>query len=296
MPHGHEPVLATEVLDLLNPQPGELVVDCTLGRGGHSLLLRERVAPGGRLIAFERDPRNLEYARDRLGDAADLRYSNFSDLRHELGDDVGKVNALLADFGVSTNQLLTSDYGLSFADRDAPLDMRLDPELRDTAADLLRYWPEKKIADTIFEFAGERFSRRIARRIVEQRKAGQSVRTTGELADIVRRCVPRPPKHKKNAIDPATRTFMALRMAVNGELDAIEKLLEALPDVLAPGGRVAIISFHSGEDRLVKNAFREAAKWDRLEILTKKPIAPGEAEVESNPRSRSAKMRAARRP
>ena len=173
MPHGHEPVLAAEVLDLLDPRPGEVVVDCTVGRGGHALLLRDRVLPGGRLIGLDRDPRNLAYARERLGDEADLRHANFGDLRRELGEDAGRVDVLLADFGVSTNQLLTSDYGLSFADAEAPLDMRLDPDLPDTAADLLSHWPEKRIADTIFELAGERYSRRIARKLVERRKGGQ---------------------------------------------------------------------------------------------------------------------------
>ena len=295
VPHGHEPVLLAEVFDLLAPKPGELAVDCTLGRGGHAERLMSAVSPGGRLIALDRDPRNLEYAMERLDDpAADLRHENFAHLGDTLGADVGKVDVLLADLGVSTNQITTGDYGLSFSEGDAPLDMRLDPNLRDTAADLLSRWPEKLIADTIYELSGERFSRRIARKIVEKRKAGEGLRTTGELALLVRKCVPRG-KGKAGGIDPATRTFQALRMAVNGEVDALVKLLDAIPKVLAPGGRAGVISFHSGEDRLVKNAFRDLAHAGGYALVTKKPVTPGEAEVEANPRSRSSKLRVLRK-
>ena len=289
-PHGHEPVLMDEVLTHLDPRPGDLAVDCTLGRGGHAQRLLERVAPDGHLVALEQDPDNLGYAESRLGsDRAELHHGNFRDLDRVLGD--RRANVLLADLGVSTNQLVSEETGLSFAHADAPLDMRLDPSRPLTASELLQRWPEKLIADTIYHNAGERFSRRIARRIVERRKSGRSVRTAGELAELVRRCVPR---GRNESIDPATRTFMALRMAVNEEVPALERLLALLPKVMAPGGRLVFISFHSGEDRLVKNALRDARQRGELEVLTKKPVSPGETEVDANPRSRSAKLRAAR--
>jgi 16S rRNA (cytosine1402-N4)-methyltransferase len=284
-PHGHEPVMVEEVLQHLDPQPGDLAVDCTLGRGGHASLLLERT---NSLVALEQDPENLQYATRRLGEA-ELHQANFGDLARILDGRLADV--LLADLGVSTNQLVSEEKGLSFAHADAPLDMRLDPTRPLTAADALMRWPEKLIADTIYQNAGERFSRRIARKIVERRKSGQSVRTAGELAELVRRCVPR---GRNESIDPATRTFMALRMAVNEEVHALERLLAALSTVMAAGGRLVFISFHSGEDRLVKNALREAKQRGKLEILTKKPLVPSDEEVERNPRSRSAKLRAAR--
>lgn len=302
-PHGHDPVLLDEVLHFLDPPAGGTAVDCTLGRGGHALELARRLGPGGLLIGLDADPDNLEVATERLQSAATgcrlhLVHANFSELANVLRDaGVEHVDAMLADLGVSTNQLLTGDYGLSFSEPESPLDMRLDPRIRQTAADLLQRWPEKLIADTLYGYAQERFSRRIARRIVERRRE-RPIRTTGELADLVRRCVPkqRPPRGGGASVDPATRTFMALRMAVNAEVDVLAKLLSTVPDALSSGGVAAVISFHSGEDRLVKNAFRDAASLGRLELLTKKPVTPGEAEVDRNPRSRSAKLRAARRP
>ncbi|MEM1012069.1 MAG: 16S rRNA (cytosine(1402)-N(4))-methyltransferase RsmH [Planctomycetota bacterium] len=289
-------MLASEVLGALSVSPGEMVADATLGRGGHALMLAEAVSLGGTLVGLDRDPDNLEYAEQRLrqveGVTVELHHANFAQLPSLL--DGRRVDGLLADFGVSTNQLLDEQRGLSFAHADAPLDMRLDPTLPDTAADLLRYWPEKRIADTIYKLGDERFSRRIARRIVEARKQPGGLTTVGQLADLVRRSVPRP-KGGRSKIDPATRTFMALRMAVNGELDAISSLLSAVPQVLAPGGRAAIISFHSGEDRLVKNVFRELASHGVVELVTKKPIVPSEEEIKRNPRSRSAKLRVVRR-
>jgi 16S rRNA (cytosine1402-N4)-methyltransferase len=289
--HGHEPVLPNEVLQYLDPQPGDVAVDCTVGRGGHASLLAERLAPDGRLIGLDRDPDNLAYARDRLRDApcsVELYHANFAETG---GLDVPPVDVLLADFGVSTNQLLGDTAGLSFDGADAPLDMRLDPDLRQSAADILQHWPEKRIADTIYAYGDERFSRRIARRIVERRKT-EPFRRAGDLASLVRRCVPR----SRNGPDPATRTFQALRIAVNGELDAITKLLADLPDRLTPGGRCVVISFHSGEDRLAKRAIQQHHSDGRLERLTKKPVTPSEQEILANPRARSAKLRAVRRP
>lgn len=304
--HGHDPVLPGETLAFLDPQPGWTVIDCTLGRGGHSALIAERLGPHGRLIGLDVDPANLGHARNRLAGVScrtDLIQANFSDLDRVLDElEIASVDAILADLGVSTNQLLGDTHGLSFsADPDQPLDMRLDPDLPDTAADLLRRWDEKRIADVLYYLAQERYSRRIARKIVEMRRQ-RPISTTGELADLVRSVVPRAKRHGKHApppIDPATRSFMALRMAVNRELDVLQTLLDRAPFRLVPGGRMVVISFHSGEDRLVKNAFRDrshhASSEPRLELLTKKPVTAGEAELARNPRARSAKLRAARR-
>ena len=300
--HGHEPVLPAETLQYLDPRPGETVVDCTLGRGGHAALIAERLGPSGLLIGLDADPRNLEYARDRLAGAPcrlHLAYANFSRLGPVMVDaGVERADAILADLGVSTNQLLDAGYGLSFsADEDVPLDMRLDPDLPDSAADLLRRWDEKTIANVLYSLAQERYSRRIARKIVETRRR-RPIKTVAELAQLVRGCVPRQRRGPRAPapIDPATRTFMALRMAVNRELDVLAALLAEAPQRLAPGGRFVVISFHSGEDRLVKQAFRDAAGLGRLEVMTKKPVTPGEEELDRNPRSRSAKLRAARVP
>ena len=297
--HGHEPVLLDEVLELLDPQPGEIALDCTLGRGGHAVELARRVGTGGTLIGLDADPDNLSFARERL-EAAEvgcrlvLRHANFADAADVLDElDLAGVDVLLADLGVSTNQLMTASRGLSIAaDADAPLDMRLDPDLPDTAADLLARWDERTVADTIYQYGDERFSRRIARRIVERRRE-RPIRTCGELAELVRRCVPR---GRRSNLDPATRTFMALRMAVNREPAALQSLLDALPGLLKSGGRAAVISFHSGEDRPVKHALRgHAQNAGPLELLTRRPVTPGEAELDRNPRSRSAKLRAAKR-
>ena len=301
--HGHEPVLTQEVLHWLDPQPGQTIVDCTLGRGGHAELIAERLGPAGLLIALDADPRNLDYAQRRLAQAPcrlHLVHANFSRLGEVL-DEAGEplVNGILADLGVSTSQLLDPAYGLSFsANPDAPLDMRLDPDLPQSAADLLRIWPEKQIADVLYSLGQERYSRRIARKIVEKRRR-QPIKTVGQLAELVRSCLPRPKRPRgrgtSTSIDPATRTFMALRMAVNRETEALASLLAEAPRRLAQDGRLVVISFHSGEDRLVKQAFRATSLQGVLEVLTKKPVTPGEEELARNPRSRSAKLRAARR-
>ena len=296
--HGHEPVMPDEVLRFLDPQPGQIVVDCTLGRGGHSALIAERLGETGHLIGLDADSRNLEYATARLADAAcrcDLVHANFAEIGRVLDHlAIEHVDGVLADLGVSTNQLLDASYGLGFGvSPDAPLDMRLDPDANLTAAEVVNRWPEKLIADTLYELAQERYSRRIARKIVERRRE-QPFKTVGELAELVRRCLPRP-RPGRPAINPATRTFMALRMAVNGELDVLQTLLREVPKRLRPGGAFVVISFHSGEDRLVKQAFRDAASLGVLDVLTKRPLVASEAEVGRNPRSRSAKLRAARR-
>jgi 16S rRNA (cytosine1402-N4)-methyltransferase len=284
-----------EVLAALEPAAGEVVMDCTAGRGGHALEIAKRLSPGGMLIGLDVDPENLKYARGRLEEAGiagvEVRtfHANFGeavDVLEALG--ISGVDGLLADFGVSTNQLLDAKHGLSF-NAEAPLDMRLDPRVKKKAADLLAEWDEKQIADALFEYAQERFSYKIARKIVQTR-ATEPILTTGQLARLVRSVVPA----KWGQIDPATRTFQALRMAVNAELDVLQDFLNSVPQLLKPGSRASFISFHSGEDRLVKQAVKGWEEAGLCQPLTKKPLEPSELEMGRNPRSRSAKLRSVR--
>lgn len=290
----HVSVLSAEVLDRLAPQPGEVFVDATVGAGGHSRLLAERVAPNGRVIGLDCDAAMLDLAGPRLaGLPITLMHAGFDELPEMLdGLGIDAVDGVLADLGVCSDQLDAPERGFSFA-RPGPLDMRLDPTTGEPASALLRRMSERDLADLFFQYGEERHSRRIARKIVETRRT-EPLTTTEQLADLVRRCVPRPrpgPRHRP-AIDPATRVFQALRIAVNDELGALERLLAALPGRVKPGGRVALISFHSLEDRRVKQALRDREVW---EVLTKKPVQAGDEEVRTNPRARSAKLRAARR-
>jgi 16S rRNA (cytosine1402-N4)-methyltransferase len=281
----HVPVLVREVIDTLDPQPGQVIVDATLGAGGHSALLAERVGPTGRVIGIDCDREMLSLARQRLaGLPVTFVHGNFADLEQILSNQgIGRVDAILADLGFCSDQMEVGERGLSFS-RDGPLDMRLDTTQGETASDLLRRLSERELADLIWGYGEERFSRRIARRIVETRKAAP-LETTAQLADLVRKCVPR-----SGGIDPATRTFQALRIAVNDELGSLEQLLEALPRCLKKGGRVAIISFHSLEDRRVKQTLRNREVW---RVLNKKPIQASDEEQRMNPRARSAKLRGA---
>lgn len=317
---GHDPVLMDQILAAIFAEPlPKIVVDCTLGRGGHTIEIARRLTSADRLISLDADPRNLEFARGRIADAglADrvtVVRANFADLDSVLDDlQIESVDAILADLGVSTNQIFDSSYGLSFA-ADTPLDMRLDPDLRTTAADLVNKLDEKSLADLIYQLADERHSRRIARRIAEARRISP-ITTTGRLAEIVRGAVPRSrsawrgkgaarpgrsPEGRRfrpaEPIDPATRTFLALRMKVNRETENLHTLIQSACKRLSPQGRLAIISFQSTEDRIVKHEFRRLHEAGLLEVVTRKPIEPDPAEVAANPRSRSAKLRVARRP
>lgn len=290
-PH-HVSVLPAEVLHFLAPSPGQILVDATLGAGGHSRLLAERVGPGGRLIALDQDASMIDLARSRLGGLpVTFVHSSFSELPRALATlGVARVDGVLADLGICSDQLDAAGRGFTFS-QPGPLDMRMNPDLGEPASSLLRRLNERDLADLIYQYGEERFSRRIARRIVEARQR-EPIETTAQLADLVRRCVPRGrPRHGKPDIDPATRTFQALRIAVNDELNALDTLLDDLPRVLRPGGRAVLISFHSLEDRRVKQAFRRREVWQEL---TRKPVTAGADEVAANPRSRSAKLRAAR--
>jgi 16S rRNA (cytosine1402-N4)-methyltransferase len=294
--NGHDSVLLAETIDLLNLKSGQVVADCTLGRGGHSTAIAQRIAPGGLLLALDADPRNLTFARDRLASApAPVRFfhANFAELPDVLSEaGIPAVDAILADLGLSTNQLFDPEYGLSFA-QPMPLDMRIDPRTPQTAADLLQQLSETDLANVLYKQAQEHYSRRIARKIVEARRSWP-ITTTDRLAELVRSAIPLrggpPPK-----IDPATKTFMALRMEVNQEIENLATLLEQGPRFLKPGGRLGVISFHSTEDRMVKQAFRSAEQAGLLKTITKKPLSPTDDETARNPRSRSAKLRVAER-
>jgi 16S rRNA (cytosine1402-N4)-methyltransferase len=288
---GHDPVLAAEVIATLDPQPGQTFIDCTLGRGGHTSLLAPLLGPTGLIIGIDVDPNNLEFARARLADSpCPIRFfhANFAEMEEVL-QQVGrpKVDLMLADLGLSTNQFFDSRYGLSFS-LPMPLDMRIDPRLSKTAADLVNSMREEDLANVLYELAQERYSRRIARKIVEARRLSP-ITSTERLAELVRSVVPRTGADK---IDPATRTFMALRMAVNREMENLDALLAKAPRHLLPGGRLAVISFQSMEDRRVKQAFRSAEQTGLVRVLTKKPLSPTDTELARNPRSRSAKLRA----
>lgn len=285
----HVPVLPTEILAALDPQPGQTFVDGTLGGGSHTRLLAQRVGAAGLVIALDRDPRAIAAAEQNLrGLPVKLAQANFCDLPEVLDElRIEHVDGVLLDLGLSSDQLADAARGFSF-DAAGELDLRFNPDEGEPAWRLLARLPEKELADLIYGFGEERFSRRIARRIVERRHA-TPVRTAADLAALLRRCVPRSPKER---IDPATRTFQALRIAVNRELESLKSALERIPDRLTIGGQLAIISFHSLEDRLVKQAFRDDP---RLEVLTRKPVTASEEEVRRNPRSRSAKLRVARR-
>jgi 16S rRNA (cytosine1402-N4)-methyltransferase len=287
----HIPVLAKEVMELGNPGPGQRWIDGTGGGGGHSQLLIEAVGPSGQLLVIDRDPAAAANLSTMFGDKAIVRqasYDQIPGLLHQL--EWSGVDGILLDLGLSSDQLACRERGFSFQS-DGPLDMRFDPDSGIAAWQWLAKVDERTLADTIFQYGEERFSRRIARRIVESRR-NQPIRTASQLRELICSCVPagRPSKggRKHGRIDPATRTFQALRIAVNEELLILERALKTLPDCLLDGGKLLIISFHSLEDRLVKHSVREDL---RLEVLTRKPVEAKEAEIRVNPRSRSAKLR-----
>jgi 16S rRNA (cytosine1402-N4)-methyltransferase len=287
VPVRHVSVLPREVLHGLNPLPGQVLVDCTTGVGGHTRLLAERVAPEGCVLALDQDAAMLEHARARL-EGLPVRwihapFDTLPDVLDTLG--IPAVDGVLADLGICSDQLDAAERGFSFA-QEGPLDMRMNRQDAETAAEMIHRLPERDLADLIYRYGEERHSRRIAKRIVEERKKMRFTTTT-QLADLVRRCVPR-----SGGIDPATRTFQALRIAVNDEMGSLERLLAALPRVLKPGGVAAIISFHSLEDRPVKQTFRHSEVWEEI---TRKPLTAQADEMASNPRARSAKLRLARR-
>ncbi|MBI2805718.1 MAG: 16S rRNA (cytosine(1402)-N(4))-methyltransferase RsmH [Planctomycetes bacterium] len=286
----HIAVLPAEVLHWLDPRPGQVIVDATAGAGGHAALLYNPIQPGGKLIALDQDPAMLALAQQRVPHADVVWiHGNFEDLPNVLAElKIATVDAILADLGFCSDQIGDPQRGFSFQ-TDGPLDMRLDPTRGEPVSAMIRRLPEKELADIFWRYGEERFSRRVARVIVETRKS-TPITSTGQLAELVRRCVPRSRGH---AIDPATRVFQGLRIAVNDELGALERLLQVAPDCLKSGGRIAIISFHSLEDRMVKQTFRNSPEL--VKELTRKPIQASEEETHANPRARSAKLRVAQK-
>ena len=306
----HRPVLLAESVGYLAPEGGGLFVDATLGLGGHSEALLV-ASPDARVLGIDRDPEALAFASARLagfGERFSAVHANFKEIAEVLERaGVGEVSGVLADLGVSSLQFDAAERGFSFR-QDAPLDMRMDARGgEETAAELLARLPEEEIARIIFEYGEERKSRKIARWIVERREEGRPIETTAVLAELVARAVG---YKRTDRIHPATRTFQALRIAVNHELEGLEAFLETSVDLLQSSGRLAVISFHSLEDRIVKRTLRRLAgkcECDRrlpvcacgarraVEILTRRPVTPAAAELDENPRARSAKLRACRK-
>ena len=293
----HIPVLADALAEQINLPPDGVMVDATIGQGSHSFLFGQTLGPEGVIVGLDVDKDSIHRAQFKLKDLACrviLLHSNFSQIRNEVRKEgIDKVDFILADLGVSSAQLADVEMGLSFL-HDMPLDMRIDKRLKRTAADIVNKADEKSLADLIYKFGEDRASRRIARFIV-QRRQSRPVTTTGQLAAIVCKALARPGRKRKLRIHPATRTFQALRIAVNNELENLERLLGSAPELLNKNGRIAVISFHSLEDRLVKNNFKQNEKQNVYRIVTKKPIVPTREEVASNRRARSAKLRIAQK-
>jgi 16S rRNA (cytosine1402-N4)-methyltransferase len=291
----HNPVLSKEVIDFLNPAPGEIIVDATIGGAGHSEQILQRITPGGMLIGIDRDEETLRLASERLRPfkgSFKLINKNFKYLKEILKDmGVNKANGIIFDFGISSIQMEAWQRGFSIKN-DGPLDMRMDRSQNLTAKDLVNHLRETELSSIIRDFGEERFHRRIAKKIVEERRH-KEISTTAELSDVILRTFPY--CHNKYKIHPATRTFQAIRIKVNDELGSIQEALNELPEILEKGAKACVISFHSLEDRIAKNTFKEFKAQGLFNILTKKPVTAKEEEIISNPRSRSAKLRAGER-
>ncbi|MEW6543500.1 MAG: 16S rRNA (cytosine(1402)-N(4))-methyltransferase RsmH [Nitrospirota bacterium] len=298
MATSHVPVLAEEVVHWLACRPGGRYLDCTVGYGGHAARILELSAPDGILVGVDRDQEALRSARERLapfGERARLVHGNFRELAaHLRSAGVPEVDGVIFDLGVSSVQLDRPERGFSFQ-ADGPLDMRMDQAGGPTAAQLIRDLSEPELADLIYQYGEERYARRIARAIVRAR-AVRPIETTLQLASVIRGAVP--PVYRHGRLHCATRTFQALRIAVNRELDVLEEAIRGAAAALAPGGRLCVISFHSLEDRIAKQTFRALSHGPeaRLSVLTKKPVTPSDSECRDNPRARSAKLRVVERP
>jgi 16S rRNA (cytosine1402-N4)-methyltransferase len=293
----HIPVLAETLTERIELPPDGVMVDATVGQGGHSFLLGKALGPEAVLVGMDIDKNAVRRAQLKLEPLACkviLVHSNFSQIGeqlHILG--IEKVDLILADLGVCSAQLADADFGLSFR-ANMPLDMRIDKRLQRTAADIVNEADEKSLADLIYAFGQDRASRRIARFIVQQRQT-EPITTTGRLAEIVCKALRRTRGGQKSRIHPATRTFQALRIAVNDELENLGKLLTSAPELLNKNGYIAVVDYHSLEDRLVKRDFIQNAKAGLYRILTKKPVVPTREEIRQNRRARSAKLRIAQK-
>jgi len=293
----HIPVLAGTLTGQITLPPDGVMVDATTGQGGHSYLFGKTLGPEGVLIGLDADKEAVRRAQFKLKDLAcrvilcHCNFSHISEQVHKQG--IEKVDFILADLGVSSVQLSDVEMGLSFLE-DAPLDMRFDKRIKTTAADIINNADEKTLADLIYKFGQDRGSRRIARFIAQHRNS-EPITTTGQLAKIVCKALGRPGQKRRTRIHPATRTFQALRIAVNNELENLEKLLVSASDILKRNGYIAVVSFHSLEDRLVKNNFKQNERGGIYRIITKKPIVPSRDEIAENRRARSAKLRIAQK-
>lgn len=291
----HIPVMSKEVIEHLDLSPGKVIVDATVGTGGHSGGILERISPGGRLIGIDRDQESLAVAQERLkayGQACEFVHDNFMNIDAILGKlNVEKADGMLFDLGVSSFQLDDPQRGFSFQN-EGPLDMRLDRVSYISAYDLVNNLNEEEISALLRNFGQERWHNRIARLMVRERQK-HPIATTHQLSDLVVKAVPYRYRHYR--IHPATRTFQAIRIAVNRELEALETGINKAIELLNKGGRICVISFHSLEDRIVKLSFRRASAEGRIEIITPKPLTPSQAEIKDNPSSRSGKLRVAKR-
>ncbi|MDP1688915.1 MAG: 16S rRNA (cytosine(1402)-N(4))-methyltransferase RsmH [bacterium] len=294
----HTPVLLKEVLEYLDPKPGQFIIDGTVNRGGHTTAILKKMMPSGKYLAVDLDENILENTKSEINSKFQIpnstfeivwqndNYANIPEILKR--KEMGKADGLLVDLGFSSAQIENSNRGFSFQ-KNEPLDMRYDIVQKLMAHDVVNKYSEKELADIIWKFGEERFSRRIAKKIIEER-AKEPIVNTFQLVEVIKMAVPR--SYEKGRIHPATRTFQALRIFVNDELGNLEKLLKNLDFILNRDGRAVIISFHSLEDRIVKNYFKEMKQSKKVELLTKKPITATEEEIRLNPRSRSAKLRA----
>jgi 16S rRNA (cytosine1402-N4)-methyltransferase len=293
----HIPVMLKEVLDYLNLRRGMTIVDATIGTGGHSQGILERISPGGRLICVDRDQESLEIAKERLSnfsDACDFVHSNFVDIDNILKAlNIRKIDGILFDLGISSFQLEDPERGFSFQN-EGPLDMRLDRNSNISAYDLINNLNEEEISSLLWAFGQERWHNRIAHLLVKERDK-HPIATTSELSNIVLRAIPPRYKHRYYRIHPATRTFQAVRIAVNRELETLEMAISKAIELLHKKARICVISFHSLEDRIIKFSFRKLAYEGLINIITPKPQTPTCAEIQENPSSRSSKLRVAER-
>jgi len=293
----HTPVMLQEIINYLNLKPGQTIIDATIGTGGHSQVIVQRISPGGKLIALDRDPESLAVCRERLREfssSCEFVHSNFVDLDTAIKNlNIEKIDGILFDLGISSFQLDNPERGFSFQ-QEGPLDMRLDRTSFISAYDLVNNLNEEELSSLLWNFGEERWHNRIARVLVDERER-QPIATTAQLSDIVLKAIPSRFRHQHYRIHPATRTFQAVRIAVNRELEILETAINKAIAILEKKARICVISFHSLEDRVVKFAYRKAASEELVEIITPKPLTPVQSEVLNNPAARSAKLRVAER-